>query len=315
MTSYSKEHLSKLANETDFIRDNLEKVIRLIDILEFINNNQYLLERLALKGGTAINLTVFNMPRLSVDIDFDYTLNETKETMLMDKNEIHRIIVGYMTTNQYVFSVHSKNPHTLDSMVFRYVNAVGNNDNIKIEINYGMRCHVLPTEQTTIQIPFLNHIKIQTLNPLELFGGKIKALLERCASRDLYDTNNYLQSKFFHSDNQNLLRKIVLFNLSVGGNESPKTKYLSKSITDISYNQIRGTLIPVLRKSENFNFEEAKVHVQKYIQNLMVLTDNECAFVTNFNKGIYTPELLFDDVEIVDRIKNHPMAIWKISRM
>ncbi len=88
MISYSKEYVSKLAGETDFIRDNLEKVLRLVDILEFINNQTFLSERLALKGGTAINLVVFDMPRLSVDIDFDYTLNSDKDTMLADKNGV-----------------------------------------------------------------------------------------------------------------------------------------------------------------------------------------------------------------------------------
>jgi len=35
-----------------------------------------------LKGGTAINLAVFNLPRLSVDIDMDYTPNDTKEEIV-----------------------------------------------------------------------------------------------------------------------------------------------------------------------------------------------------------------------------------------
>ena len=28
----------------------------------------------------------------------------------------------------------------------------------------------------------------------------------------------------------------------------------------------------------------------------------------------YAPELLFDDKEIVERIKEHPMAIWKCQQ-
>lgn len=36
-------------------------------------------EHLLLKGGTAINLTIFNLPRLSVDIDLDFVPNLPRE--------------------------------------------------------------------------------------------------------------------------------------------------------------------------------------------------------------------------------------------
>ena len=65
MSLYSKTDLDKIAKESGFIRDNLEKILRLVDILNYFNSNPLLSGKLALKGGTAINLTVFNLPRLS----------------------------------------------------------------------------------------------------------------------------------------------------------------------------------------------------------------------------------------------------------
>lgn len=56
MQSYNKRDLDILAKDTAFIRDNLEKVVRLVDILDFFNNDELLSRKLALKGGTAINL-------------------------------------------------------------------------------------------------------------------------------------------------------------------------------------------------------------------------------------------------------------------
>ena len=64
---YNKQMMVKFAKELDYIRDTLEKVLRLSDILRFINNDPILSKNLALKGGTAINMTIFNLPRLSVD--------------------------------------------------------------------------------------------------------------------------------------------------------------------------------------------------------------------------------------------------------
>jgi hypothetical protein len=43
----------------------------------------------------------------------------------------------------------------------------------------------------------------------------------------------------------------------------------------------------------------------------MILTENEKRFIDNFNQGIYLPDLLFDDEDIIGRIKEHPMAAWR----
>ena len=74
-----KKWLSKVAAQEGFVRDTLEKVCRLTKILQFINSNPLMKDCLALKGGTAINLTVFNLPRLSVDIDLDYSKETDRE--------------------------------------------------------------------------------------------------------------------------------------------------------------------------------------------------------------------------------------------
>ena len=64
--------LGRMAKELGFVRDTLEKVCRLADVFKFMESDELLAEAIALKGGTAINLTIFDLPRLSVDIDLDY---------------------------------------------------------------------------------------------------------------------------------------------------------------------------------------------------------------------------------------------------
>ena len=65
MTQNDRITLGRQARELGFVRDTFEKVCRLADILSFIKNDPLLSSCLALKGGTAINLTIFNLPRLS----------------------------------------------------------------------------------------------------------------------------------------------------------------------------------------------------------------------------------------------------------
>ena len=79
MPQYNKAELGRMATESGFVRDTFEKVLRLKEILRFLNEDDFLREHLLLKGGTAINLTVFILPRLSVDIDMDYPPNDSRE--------------------------------------------------------------------------------------------------------------------------------------------------------------------------------------------------------------------------------------------
>lgn len=42
MNSYNKIYLEKIAKEKGFVRDNLEKVMRLSEILQYFNQNEFL---------------------------------------------------------------------------------------------------------------------------------------------------------------------------------------------------------------------------------------------------------------------------------
>ena len=88
MPIYDKAEIGRTAQKYGFVRDTFEKALRLKEVLKFINEQEYLREHLLLKGGTAINFTIFNLPRLSVDIDMDYTPNDTRNDMLTARNEI-----------------------------------------------------------------------------------------------------------------------------------------------------------------------------------------------------------------------------------
>ena len=107
MNSYNKSYLDSIAKEKGFVRDNLEKVIRLAEVLRYLNQNPLLHQTLALKGGTAINLMVFQMPRLSVDIDLDFIENCSKEEMINKRQMINQHIQTYMAKMGYVLKTGS----------------------------------------------------------------------------------------------------------------------------------------------------------------------------------------------------------------
>ena len=93
---FSRQYLIRLAQESNFIKDTLEKVLRLSEILKFLNSDVVFKDKLALKGGTAINLTAVELPRLSVDIDLDLTINVNKNELAKFKEKFNKRLIDYM---------------------------------------------------------------------------------------------------------------------------------------------------------------------------------------------------------------------------
>lgn len=313
MFNYTKAELSEIANKQNFIRDTLEKVVRLSEVLDYINSNPIMKGRLALKGGTAINLTVFHLPRLSVDIDLDYCSEENRDEMLGQRQKISEDLKKFMQTQGYSLNPQSRSRHSLDSFVFTYTNLGGMRDNIKVEINYSLRSHLFELEDKPVlsDVIHMEHL-ITVLSPVELFAAKINALLSRAAARDLYDTYNMIDMDLFSKDEYEMLRKSIVFYTAISQEEIPE-KYDVNVIDRISIRKIRTDLLPVIQKGEFIELEKIKTYVKEFLSVLMILTADEEKFLKNFKEKKYCPELLYKDDQIVRRISNHPMALWKIQ--
>jgi predicted nucleotidyltransferase component of viral defense system len=313
MIFHDRRVLSTQAEGFGFIRDTFEKVLRLTAILNYMEGDPLLSRSLALKGGTAINLVIFDLPRLSVDIDLDYAFNNSLDEMKRDRREITDVLRRYMTAEGYELSGSSKSYHSLDSFVYVFANSAGIRDNIKIEINYSMRCHVLPL--TTGQIDLTGVVRatnVLMVAPMEIFASKIVALLNRTAARDLFDVNNMVTLNLFTGIESAILRKCVVFYHAVGGDRITADLNTDKVFSLTNHN-IRTSLQPVLRKRDRFDLSSAQERIKKYLTNLLVLEENERSFLEFFANGEYKPELLFDG-EILTRIQSHPMAAWKMQR-
>ena len=126
-----------------------------------------------------------------------------------------------------------------------------------------MRCHVMPIVKKSINVDILGFTdKLATLSTPELFGGKIKALIERTAPRDLYDVQNMIKHTIIGEGELDLLRKIVILYLVLGGNKKIDFPLSFDTIDALKYPQIRANLMPLLKKNERFDFETAKTEVK-----------------------------------------------------
>ncbi|MGP1507958.1 MAG: nucleotidyl transferase AbiEii/AbiGii toxin family protein [Sphaerochaeta sp.] len=316
MRKFDKGELGRIARQYGFVRDTFEKVIRLTDILRFINRNDYLNEHLVLKGGTAINLAILNLPRLSVDMDLDYTPNDSRNTMLANRERITFALKEYMENEGYLLSSETRSRFSLDSFVFKYNNFGGNPDLIKIEINYSLRTHVLnPVTKKVLPEIFDNGEDIRILNPMEIFAAKANALMSRAAVRDLYDFGNLIKFELF-KDSKDMFRKCIVFYATISAplNEI-NINFDTSAIDRISFHDIKRALFPVIRDTANFDLKGRQEEAKAYLSNLMILTESEKEYMRRFVSGEYKPELLFDNPLILENIGNHPMPEWKRLNM
>lgn len=316
MPLYDKAEMGRQAAAYGFQRDVFEKVYRLKKILAFLNKEPILKEHLLLKGGTAINMTIFNLPRLSVDIDLDYIPNDSRENMLRTRSELSRRLQEYMEIEGYLLSAGSRTSHSLDAFYFQYTNSADNRDMIKVEINYSLRAHVLEADQRKILTnAFGDRVFVRTVAPLEIFAAKVNALLSRAAARDIYDFNKFLQSGVFEGQ-RDLFRKIVVFYATISADKINKS-FDTSAINGITFRKIKRDLLPMLSRDEasaHFDLEGYKNASKAFIVQLMQLTDAEKEYMNCFENGKYAPKLLFEDEKILRRIEKHPMAVWKTSK-
>lgn len=290
---YDRTIIGRQAKELGFVRDTFEKVCRLTDVLNFISEDTFLSDRLALKGGTAINLTVFDLPRLSVDIDLDFCKNIDREKMITERKNITEHIDKFMSASGYSLSRKSKQYHALDSFVYEYINSGGAKDNIKIEINYMLRCHVFPLAKRQVKLPWIKKdVNVLCLDPTEIFSSKIVALLSRTAPRDLYDIYNMQKYENPDENKKSLMRKCTVFYSAIARENAPEY-FEFDNILKLDQHRIKTDLIPVLRSRENFNVKVAQEITIDYLKAFLIPEKDELDFWMEFNQKNYRPELIF----------------------
>lgn len=312
MFKLEKMEVEKIAIENSFLVNSTEKVLRLIDVVNYINSQKFG-SYLALKGGTAINFFVLNLPRLSVDIDYDFSFDCTKEEMWEIRDGIRTGIIEYMDREGYVLSENAKYTYALDSFVYKYQTTSGSSDNLKIEINYMDRIHIYPTveRETTI---LGKHVKTRMLAEPELIGSKLNALIRRTVVRDVVDTYNLLKNGL---NDLRLIKKIVLFYVVMSSQIPIDFDELLKSCIDdinsIDYNKMRENVLYLLHRFIKIDIEEMKSYVESNIRDIFKLNENELMFISEYNNGNFNQDLLFEDYTI-ERLDRHPMLNWMMKQ-
>ena len=97
-------------------------------------------------------------------------------------------------------------------------------------------------------------------------------------------------------------------------NEDGKFDFNLDNLDSITQNNIKRFLVPVINSKEFFSLPKVKQVINDFFNEHFVLDENESMFIEQFKQKKCIPELLYDGDEL-NRIQNHPMAIWKTRKI
>lgn len=309
----SIERLEAEAEATGFRVDMLEKVVRLLGVLEGVRDHPFLKGRLALKGGTALNLFVFDVPRLSVDIDLNYTGSAGRRGMMVERPDIERALQAVFGRKDLLVR-RIPTEHAGGKWLLRYIGAGGRGGALEVDVNYMYRVPLWPVNaMDSRRLGGWQARRIPVLDLHELVAGKLCALLSRRRARDLFDVEQLLSMEGL--DRGRLRIAFVAYGAM------QRRDWREVSMDDVAFDrsELRRQLLPALRRGVVGGSGEADEYgdrpvsaCRKGLSAVLPFTDNERAFLDRvLDKGELVPALLTADEGLQDRIRNQPLLKWK----
>ena len=189
----------------------------------------------ALKGGTAINLFVRDMPRLSVDIDLTYLPVESRPDSLVKIDAAMKRIAEIAQSVSPAEDIIATGPNA-EGAVTKLL-ARGKGVQIKIEVTPVLRGCVYEPETRTVSPSVENTFgfaEMQVVSFADLYGGKVVAALDRQHPRDLFDMRDLLANEGINDD---LRRAFIVYLLS---HDRPMHEVVKPTRKDISHEYERG---------------------------------------------------------------------------
>jgi predicted nucleotidyltransferase component of viral defense system len=267
---------------------------------------------LALKGGTAIQGTVFGFKRLSIDVDLNYIGHIEKDKMKQDREEVRRKLTLLLRDMGYRIE-RPDIKYAEEQFDAHYLNCWGGQDRIKLEINYLERLPVCNVGLKAIKNPFidLSDVKVMSYRPEELFAGKMRALIVRSTPRDVYDAS--LIAHHIPAMDEPLFRKVSLFYLSMHDDVRSAN---TRSIKEVSEADMENALVPMLSRNEPIDKMALRSDALALAEGLLDLSDTENEFFdTLYSKQRLEQDILFSDMPVSRGLDKHPAILWRMHRM
>jgi len=301
------------AEATGFRAEALEKVLRLLELLEGFRSHPFLKSRVALKGGTALNFFVFDVPRLSVDIDLNYIGAVGRDAMLAERPKVEQAIEA-VCSRKGIQIKRVPGEHAGGKWRLAYTSAYGRPGALEVDANFLLRTPLWPlTMAPSKRVGGFGVTEVPMLDLHELAAGKLAALFGRTASRDLFDVRELLAATTLEPEQLRL--GFVVY----GGISRRDWRTVSLDDVQVDVREVDRQLMPLLRAG----LAPARADVaawSKHLVNdcrerltaLLPLHAAETEFLDHLNdRGDIVPELLTTDPKMLEILRGHPGLRWK----
>lgn len=272
-----------------------KQVQLLIEVLPYVTMDKYF----ALKGGTAINLFIRDLPRLSVDIDLMYLPVEPREESLKNIARIFEAMAQTIEQNIRFSKVHRLQQRSDSKLSKLQVERKG--VRIKIEASPVTRGTVkepkLLQNTPSVQDMF-GFILTSVVHIDDLYAGKMCAALDRQHPRDFFDIRGLL-------DNEGISEELMdVFIVYLISSNQPISKLLDPHLIDIS-NVYQEQFVGMTTEPLELNvLEDTRKELISMVK--QKLTDRHKEFLISFKEGHPKWELL-----PFENIKDLPSVKWK----
>ncbi len=305
--------LQRAAAELGFPVEPLEKVFRLVQLLDGLRAHPYLADRLVLKGGTALNLFVLDLPRLSVDVDLNYVGAVDREAMIAERPTVERAI--HAVCGRLELRVRrTPSDHAGGKWRLSYDRVQGGTGSLELDLNFLMRSPLWPPElrdSPAVLGVAARGIVVADLH--ELAGGKLAALFGRTASRDLYDAAQILAHGALNRQRMRLA--FVLY----GAMSRRDWRTVALEELALDPKDAAARLVPLLRsrvapaRAELVAWcADLVAQCRERLAMVLPLEPHEMQFLDALHeRGEIQPELLTTDADLQGRIAQHPALLWK----
>jgi hypothetical protein len=302
--------LQKLQRDTGFNPDFLEKTFHITKILSVIFKEKRIGSDFALKGGTALNFIYLGVPRLSVDLDLNFTGSLEKRKMLTRRRDIPKEISALVSSLGYGMTKRPSS-YIMERYILRYKRLSGLPDSVRIEINYLERAPFIRiTRETFDHIFEFEKFEVNTYSIEEIAAMKTKAMVERLYARDIFDM--YEISKM--SLNDKILKKLMVLYILMARKE-PDVNNLILKVKKYNDNEIIRAIRPFLRRDKEGDLNPVfiKKTVEDFYKKVFVLDDSEKEFIESLKSGKLDLKRLFGKADFNPQADKHPGLIRSLG--
>lgn len=314
--------LEAIAAATGFPPVEVEKAVRLLALADDLADHPYLGERVALFGGTAINMFLLDIPRLSFDLDLNYIGSADANVMRAEKPRFDAEFAGLVGAHGLeVRRRPLRKSHAGGKWVLPYQTAWGTRTTISVDVNFVRRVPLWdPTRRDSHRLGRWQATGMPVVDPHELAAGKLSAYYERGYPRDLYDAG--LIPHLPGLDPERLRTAFVVYTAgsrkdwrTAGQNPPPRIR-----LTDLA-KELRSALPETeanrLRHAEADQYRaELEQKAAAALRLVLPFRPAEQAFVDQARSHAeVVPELLTDDPLLQQRIAAEPWLKWRTQKI